>query len=95
MGNNKTITLVDGYKEQGEVEMICAFEIPSLNGKYIIYTKNEYDKAGNTIIYSGKVVTIDNKQFLENITEGEEWDKLKSVMKAMSKHSLEGENYVS
>ena len=48
----------------------------------------------NTIIYSGKVVTIDNKQFLENINEGEEWDRLKNIMKAMAKHSLEGEKYV-
>ena len=94
MGNNKIITLIDGYKEIGEVEMICAFEVPELDGKYIIYTKNEHDKDGNTIIYSGKVVTIDNKQFLENISEGEEWEKLKNIMKSMSKHSLEGEKNV-
>lgn len=91
MGNSKTVTLIDGYKEMGEVEVICAFEVPELNGKYIIYTKNEKDKEGNTIIYSGKIVTIDNKQFIENIPEGEEWEKLKNIMKAMSKHSLEGE----
>lgn len=94
MGNNKTITLIDGYKEIGEVELICAFEVPELSEKYIIYTKNEKAKDGNTIIYSGKVVTIDNKQFLENINEGEEWDRLKNIMKAMAKHSLEGEKYV-
>ena len=34
---SKTITLIDGYREIGEVELICAFEIPSLSGKYIIY----------------------------------------------------------
>lgn len=94
MGNNKTITLIDGYKEIGEVELICAFEVPELSEKYIIYTKNEKAKDGNTIIYSGKVVTIDNKQFLENINEGEEWNRLKNIMKAMAKHSLEGEKYV-
>lgn len=91
MGSNKTITLVDGYKELGEVELICAFEVPELSGKYIIYTKNEKDKGGNTIIYSGKVITRDNNQFLENIEDGNEWDKLKDIMKSMSKHSLEGE----
>lgn len=94
MGNKKTITLVDGYKEVGEVELICAFEVSELSGKYIIYTKNERDKYGNTIIYSGKVVTKDNNQFLENIEHGEEWNKLKSIMKAISKHSLEGETNV-
>ncbi len=94
MGNNKIITLIDGYKEIGEVEMICAFEVPELEGRYIIYTKNEHDKDGNTVIYSGRIVTIDNKQFLENISEGKEWEKLKSIMKSMSKHSLEGEKNV-
>ena len=94
MGNSKIITLVDGYKEIGEVEVICAFEVPELNGKYIIYTKNEKDKEGNSIIYSGKIVMIDNKQFIENIAEGDEWEKLKAIMKSMSKHSLEGEKNV-
>lgn len=94
MGNSKTITLIDGYKEMGEVEMICAFEVPDIKGKYIIYTKNEHDKDGNTIIYSGKITTLDNKQFIENISEGEEWEKLKGIMKLMSKYSLEGEKNV-
>ena len=94
MGNKKTITLIDGYKEVGEVEMICAFELPELNNKYIIYTKNEYDKEGNTIIYSGKIITMNNTQFIENISEGDEWEKLKKIMKSMSKYSLEGEKNV-
>lgn len=91
---SKIITLVDGYREIGEVELICAFEVPELSGKYIIYTKNEKDKDGNTIIYAGKLVRKDNNQFLENINEGQEWNKLKNIMKTMSKHSLEGETYV-
>lgn len=91
---NKLITLVDGYREIGEVELICAFSIPALSGKYIIYSKNEKDKDGNTIIYAGKITEKDNKQFLENINEGQEWAKLKEIMKTMSKHSLEGEFYV-
>ena len=91
---NKTITLIDGYREMGEVDLICAFEVPDLASKYVIYTKNEKDRDGNTIIYAGKVVKRDNNQFLENINEGIEWTKLKNIMRAMSKHSLEGETYV-
>lgn len=91
---SKIITLVDGYREVGEVELICAFEVPELFGKYVIYTKNEKDRDGNTIIYAGKIVKKDNNQFLENINEGMEWEKLKKIMKTMSKHSLEGEIYV-
>lgn len=94
MGNEKLITLVDNYQELGRVELICAFEVPELEGKYIIYTKNEKDRYDNTIIYSGKVVDIEGNQYLENISEGKEWDKLKEIMKAMARHSLEGENNV-
>ena len=90
----KTITLVDGYREMGEVDLICAFEVPELKGKYIIYTKNEKDRDGNTIIYAGKITKKNNSQFLENIKEGTEWTRLKNIMKTMSKHSLEGEYYV-
>ena len=43
MGNNRIITLIDGYKEVGEVELICAFKVKELNKKYIIYTKNEHE----------------------------------------------------
>ena len=94
MENDKKITLIDGYREVDEVELICAFKIPDYKGKYIIYSKNEKDKDGNTIIYSGKVITIDNKQFIENISEGEEWNKMKKVLKSIAKYSLEGENDV-
>ena len=94
MGSNRPLTLVDGYKEVGEVELICAFEVEELNGKYIIYTKNEHDKGGNTIIYSGKIITIENNQFIENLTEGREWEKLKNIMKTMARYSLESEKNV-
>ena len=94
MGNNKILTLIDGYREIGEVELICAFKIPDYKEKYIIYSKNEKDRDNNTIIYIGKVIKIDNKQFIENIKEGEEWEKLKGIMKAIAKYSLEGEKDV-
>ena len=94
MGTNKIVTLIDGYKEVDNVEVICAFEVPKLFGKYIIYTKNEKDNEGNTIIYSGKISVRDDKQYIENIMEGDEWEELKLIMKSISRYSLEGENYV-
>lgn len=94
MGSNKVITFMDGEREVDNVEVVCAFEVPKLFGKYIIYTKNEKDKDGNTIIYSGKISTKENKQYIENISEGSEWEELVSIMKAISRYSLEGERYV-
>ena len=94
MGAEKIVSLMDGYREVDNVEVICAFEVSSLLGKYIIYTKNEKDRSGNTIIYSGKISVRNNKQYIENISEGNEWEELVKIMKAMSRYSLEGENYV-
>lgn len=94
MGSNKIITLMDENKEVDSVEVICAFEVPKLLGKYILYTKNEKDNDGNTIIYSGKISTRDDKQYIDNVSEGEEWEELVSIMKAISRYSLEGDNYV-
>lgn len=94
MGNDKLITLKDGSNIIDNVELICAFEMDGFIGKYIIYTKNEKDFGGNTIIYSGKVKEKDGKQFLENVDEGIEWEKLKNIMKDMARYSLDGENYV-
>lgn len=94
MGSNKIVTLMDEYKEVDNVEVICAFEVPTLLGKYILYTKNEKDKGGNTIIYSGKISTRGDKQYIENISEGNEWEKMVSIMKDISRYSLEGEKYV-
>ena len=94
MGNSRIITLVDGYKEVGEVELTCAFKVKELDEKYIIYTKNEHDRGGNTIIYSGKIINKENNQYIENISEGTEWEKLKNIMKMMSRYSLESEKNV-
>lgn len=94
MGNDRTIVLMDSNSSVGDVELICAFEVSGLVGKFIIYTKNEKDFDGNTIIYSGKVKEKDGKQYLTNIDEGFEWETLKNIMKTMAKYSLDGESYV-
>ena len=77
MGNTRRITLIDGYREVGEVDLICAFTIPDYSEKYIIYTKNEKDRDGNTIIYSGKIISIGQKQFIENIKRRIRMGKIK------------------
>ena len=94
MGNDRTVILMDGDVSVGDVELICAFEVDDLDDKFIIYTKNERDSDGNTIIYSGKVKEINGKQYLYNIDEGFEWEKLKNIMRTMARYSLDGESYV-
>lgn len=92
MGNEKLITLVNGREDFSEVELLCAFELEEFNNKYIIYTRNEKDKDGHTIIYSGKLMTENDKQYLVNIDEGEEWEQVKNVMRQMAKYSISGDS---
>jgi uncharacterized protein YrzB (UPF0473 family) len=91
MGSQKMINLINENGEINRIELLCAFEVEELNGKYIIYTKNERTAEGHCIIYSGKIITKDKEQQLVNIEDGEEWEKLKNIMKQMTKYSIEGD----
>ena len=92
MRGDKLITLIDGKNNLVEVELICAFEISEFNSKYIIYTKNERDRAGNAIIYSGKITVKDDKKYLTVIDDEKEWNQIKEIMREMAKYSLEVDN---
>lgn len=92
MRGDKLITLIDGKNNLVEVELICAFEISEFNSKYIIYTKNERDREGNTIIYSGKIIVKDDRKYLMAIDDENEWMKIKEIMREMAKYSLEVDN---
>ena len=92
MRGDKLITLIDGKNNLVEVELICAFEISEFNSKYIIYTKNERDREGNAIIYSGKIIVKDDRKYLMAIDDENEWMKIKEIMREMAKYSLEVDN---
>ena len=95
MGTQKMINLINELGEINRVELLCAFELEdNSNDKYIIYTKNEKTPEGYCIIYSGKLVTNNGEQMLENINNKDEWEKLKQVMKLMTKYSVEGDKNV-
>lgn len=87
MGNMKLLTIVNGIEDVVEVELLCAFESKKLKNKYIIYTKNEKDLNKNTIIYAGKIVENADKQYLMNISDGQEWEHIKEIMKYLAKYA--------
>lgn len=91
MGSRRMINLINENGEINRIELLCSFEIEELNGKYIIYTKNEKTKEGHCIIYSGKIRDENGEQKLVNIEDGYEWEKLKNIMRQMTKYSLEGD----
>lgn len=91
--SNQRIKLI-GENNIINIDLICAFKEKTLNNNYIIYSKHEKDIDSNSIIYLGKIVNNGYNQYIENITDENEWEVLKNIMKIVSKYSLEGENNV-
>jgi len=82
MVNDKNITLVNENKldEYNEIELLCAFEFD--NNKYIVYSKKEHDFDGNMIVYSGKIILKNNRQYIVNVDDNE-YTKIKNIIKNM------------
>ncbi len=79
-----SIVLEDGSID--EVEVLLTFEFTDTKKEYIVYTKNETDESGNVTIY---VATLTRKEgadpVLGSIETDEEWARIKSVLKELSK----------
>ena len=78
-----TITKTDGTKEK--VEEVVSFEFNDTKKRYIVYTKNETDPAGNVTVYVNQVVTENGEAKFVGIDSDEEWDKIKEVLRKLSK----------
>lgn len=79
-----TTVLPDGTKE--EVEVLVIFKFNDNNNEYIIYTKNEVDEQGNVTIYISKIDRSANPIVLNTVSDNEEWTKIKSVLRELSKN---------
>lgn len=80
-----SIILEDGSMD--EVEVLLSFEFTDTKKEYIVYTKNETDDKGNITIYVASLTREsggDSK--LGSIETDEEWDRIKSVLKELSKN---------
>lgn len=85
--NNKMITIVNDNKDAIEVEVLFSFLLE--DNKYIIYTKNELDNEGNSVIYFGKLKDLEDRQVLSSITDDVEWQKVKNVIRELLKNGKE------
>ena len=53
--------------------------------RYLVYTKNEKDEAGNVTIYVTEMVNdINGTRFL-GVESDEEWSKIKDVLRELAK----------
>ena len=78
-----SIIAEDGSTE--EVEVILAFEFKDNKKEYVIYTKNEKDENGNVTVYVSNIDRSSGKPKLVGIDDEEEWNRIKDVLRELSK----------
>lgn len=72
------IRVIDADGTQLDVELISILD--NDNAKYLIYTKGEKQKSGNSILYIAKLRVKEGKYYLENILSDEEWKRVKALL---------------
>ena len=82
----ETILVTDQNGVEKEAEVILCFEKDNKN--FIIYTFNETDEKGMTILYSSMVKVEDGVNVFEKITP-EDWTMVKRVMNSIVKEGKE------
>ena len=88
MEEKKIISIVDENGAIDEAEELLRLELSEFNKKYILYTKNETDENNNVTIYISELYKEnDNSSDVElrAIETDQEWDKLKEILKEISK----------
>ena len=87
MDNNDTkiMTIVkeDGTRE--EVNVVLAFEFKDNSKEYVVYTKNEKDENENVTVYVSNVDRSSGEAKLLGIDDEEEWNRVKDVLRELSK----------
>ncbi len=78
-----SIVSEDGTVE--EVEVILAFEFKDTKKEYVIYTKNEKDENDNVTVYVSNVDRSSGEPKLMGIDDEEEWNRIKDVLRELSK----------
>ncbi len=68
-----------------EVEVILPFEFKDTKKAYVIYTKNEKDENGNVTVYVASVDRSKEEPVLGPISDEEEWNKIKDLLREISK----------
>lgn len=88
MEEKKIISIVDENGAIDEAEELLRLELSEFNKKYIIYTKNETDENNNVTIYISELYKENENSSdveLRAIETDQEWDKLKEILKEISK----------
>lgn len=83
---SKKITIFNSNNHKFEVDLLLSFEVPEMNEKYIVYSfpNNENE----IIINVGNLKKHgENRYYIEELDNEEEWNFVKKVMSQIVKES--------
>ena len=90
--NKRIMSIVSDDGTSEEVEVILAFEFKDTKLEYVIYTKNETDKDGNTTVYVSRVDRSSGEPKLMGIDDDNEWNRIREVLKELSDSDVNLDN---
>ncbi len=75
----KKITIYNSNNHSFEAELLLCFEVPEISNKYIVYSFPSLDEL--ITINVGKLKeSKDNKYYIEELDNEEEWNFIKKIM---------------
>lgn len=77
--------LVDESGVKKDAERMSLFKLKDVNKTYIVYTFNEIDENDMIKLYVAILNDKDGVYSLENITDNDEWMKVKDAMRKIAK----------
>ena len=77
--------IVDDGGTKKDAERLSIFRLKDSDKKYIVYTFNEVDENDMIKLYVAILNDKDGVYSLENITDSEEWTKIKDAMRKIAK----------
>ena len=80
-----TMSIIGEDGSIDEVEVVIAFEFKDTKNEYVVYTKNEKDENGNVTVYVSRVDRSGETPRLYGIDDEEEWNRVKDVLRRLSK----------
>lgn len=88
--NSKLEIMVDGIKKKYDI--LLKVETKNETGSYILYTDNEKNEVGDTIVYAGKLLENDDDEFIiKPVIDKEKLALLDDLLKQITKRTKKGE----
>ncbi len=85
MEDKKMMSIINEDGQTELVEVVVAFEFKDNKKEYVVYTKNEKDENGNVTVYVSNVDRSEGEPRLLGVESDDEWERIKDVLRELSK----------